>query len=166
MGIETVRHTLIVDAGGDLFAIHDPDGTYPQRSRQGWATVVNAHDSASDLDRPGVDRLNIGLPRARFRALVDPAAEHDLTALDVLLPHPVYAGYHWVCVLNPERTWPAVRQLLAEAHAFAVRKHDNAARRRSHRRRRRRCRSRSSLPAHPRRASRATPTSSIRCSSR
>ncbi len=138
MDFETVQRTLaafpgtlIVDAGGDLFAIHDPDDTYDQQPRQGWATVVTSDDSASDLNRPGIYRLNIGLPRARFRELVDPAAHHDLTAIDVLLPHPVYAGYNWVCVLNPDRTWAVVRQLLAEAHAFAVRKHENATRRRA-----------------------------------
>jgi hypothetical protein len=49
--------------------------------------------------------------------------------LDVLFPHPVYGGQHWLCVLNPDRTWPTVQGLLTEAHAFAVRKYDNAARR-------------------------------------
>ena len=127
--------TLIVEAGGDLYAIHDPDGDYEQNPRQGWATVMtsDAYDSASDLDRPGVFRLNIGLPRDRFRELVDPAAEFDTTALDSLFPHPVYGTMNWVSVLNPDRTWPLARQLLAEAHAFAVRKHDNTARRRSER---------------------------------
>lgn len=140
MDIETIRDvlaaypdTLIIDADGDLFAIHDPDGDYAERPRQGWATLVtsDAHDSASDLDRPGIFRLNIGLSKARFQELVDPDADHDLTATDVLMPHPVYGGYHWVCVLNPDRTWPSVRQLLTEAHTFAVRKHDNASRRRN-----------------------------------
>ena len=140
MDIETVREVLaafpdtrIIEADGDLFAIHDPDGDYEQRPRQGWATVVtsDAYDAASDLNRPGIYRLNIGLAKARFQELIDPAAVHDLTATDVVMPHPVYGGYHWVCVLNPDRTWPSVRDLLGEANAFAVRKHDNAARRRA-----------------------------------
>ncbi|MCO1656507.1 DUF6194 family protein [Pseudonocardia humida] len=128
--------TLIVEGGADIYAIHDPDGDYEQRPRQGWATVMtsDAYDSASDLDRPGVFRLNIGLPRDRFRELVDPDAEYDTTALDVLFPHPVYGSMNWVSVLNPDTTWPLVQQLLADAHAFAVRKHDNAARRREARR--------------------------------
>jgi len=138
--IETVRETLVafpgtllIEAGGDLFAIHDPDSDYEQQPRQGWATVVtsNADHSASLLDRPGVYRLNIGLPRDRFRELIDPTAEQDPTTMDVLLPHPIYGGQNWVCVLNPDQTWPFAKQLLADAHAFAVRKYDNAARRRS-----------------------------------
>ncbi len=122
---------LIEAANGDVFAIYDPDNDYEQRPRQGWATVVTSdlNDSASNLDRPGVFRLNIGLPRPRFTEVIDHAAEHDTTALDVVLPHPVYADYSWVCVLNPDQTWPAVRQLLDEAHGFAARKHDNTTRR-------------------------------------
>ena len=74
-------------------------------------------------------RLNLGLPRARFRELVDPTADHDPTALDVLFPHPVYGVSTGFCVLNPQQTWPLAQELLIEAHAFAQRKYDNAARR-------------------------------------
>lgn len=140
MNIDQIRHelashpgTCLVELNGDSFAIYDPRGDLPPQRQLPWATIVtsNAHDMASDLDRPGVFRLNLGLPRARFRELVDPAGQYDLTALDVLLPHPVYGGQNWVCVLNPDRTWPVVRELLGEAAAFAVRKYDNAERRRS-----------------------------------
>lgn len=127
--------TRMIEADGDVFAIHDPDGDYEQRPRQGWATIVNSdvNDTASDLDRPGVYRLNIGLPKTRYQELFGVEVDHDTTALDVVMPHPVYAGYHWVCVLNPEATWPQVRQLLDEAHGFAVRKHENAKSRREQR---------------------------------
>lgn len=125
--------TRMIEGNGDVFAIHDPDHDYETRPRQGWATIVtsNVNDDASDLDRPGVFRLNIGLPKARFAEVVDPDGEYDTTALDVVMPHPVYGGYHWVCVLNPDRTWPAVQGLLDDAHAFAVRQHENRVRRRS-----------------------------------
>ena len=129
----TYPDTRLIEANGDVFAIHDPDHDFEERPRQGWATVVNSdvNDSASDLNRRGVFRLNIGLPTARFRELFPDAAAHDPTALDVLFPHPVYASYHWVSVINPDSTWPLVRELLDEAHAFAARKHVNAARRRA-----------------------------------
>ncbi|MEJ2885229.1 DUF6194 family protein [Actinomycetospora aeridis] len=117
--------TLILEADGDVYAICDPDGTYEQRPRNGWATVVtsDAHDAASDLSRPGVYRLNIGLPPDRAAEVVGgrtDSAEHDLTALDVLMPHPVYGEYGFVCVLNPDTTWPEVAGLLDEAHAHAA----------------------------------------------
>jgi hypothetical protein len=120
--------TRMLEGGGDFFAIYDPDRDDEQRPRQGWATLVqsDAHDSASDLNRPNVFRLNIGLPRARYNEVVAGIEAPDLTIVDVLMPHPVYAGYGFVCVLNPERTWPTVEALLADAHDFAVRKHDNA----------------------------------------
>ncbi|GAA4910090.1 hypothetical protein EV188_10188 [Actinomycetospora succinea] len=114
--------TLVIEADGDVYAICDPDGTYEERPRHGFATIVtsDAHDTASDLDRPGVYRLNLGLPRERAEEVVDASAEHDLTALDVLMPHPVYGAYGFVCVLNPDRTWPQVQGLIDEAHAHAA----------------------------------------------
>jgi hypothetical protein len=123
--------TLIVEANGDLFAIHDPDGDYEQRPRQGWATVVtsNSDGSAPVLDEPGAFRLNIGLTRAGFAELAGSLAGSGTAEPDVLHPHPIYGGLHWVSVLNPDRTWPQVAELLAAAHAFAVRKHENATRR-------------------------------------
>lgn len=128
--------TRLIGANGDVFAAYDPEGRIqrePSTPWTPWATIVtsNVNDSASDLDRAGAFRLNIGLPRQRFNELADQMEAPDFTAVDVVMPHPVYADYGWVCVLNPDRSWPTVETLLAEAHAFAVRKHDNAARRRS-----------------------------------
>jgi Family of unknown function (DUF6194) len=46
------------------------------------------------------------------------------------MPHPVYAGHYWVCVLNPgEATLRVVDELLADAYAFAVHKDENRRRR-------------------------------------
>lgn len=125
--------TRIVEGNGDAFAIHDPDHDYEQRPRQGWATVVRSdvNDTASDLDRPGAFRLNIGLPTARYRELFPTDPGTDPTSRDVLFPHPVYAAYHWVAVVEPVTTWTLVREVLDVAHDFAVRKHANAARRHS-----------------------------------
>ena len=119
-----------------MFAAYDPEGRVeqdPSTPWMPWATIVtsNVNDSASALDRAGVYRLNIGLPRHRFAELARQVEAPDFTALDVVMPHPVYADHGWVCVLNPDHTWPAVEALLAKAHEVAVRKHDNAVRRRS-----------------------------------
>jgi hypothetical protein len=90
-------------------------------------------DNASQLNRPHVFRLNIGVSRDTFRALFDPppgaardtsANSHDFAALDRLMPHPVYAPQSWVCVLNPgPETFEAVKPLLAEAYARAAARH-------------------------------------------
>lgn len=90
-----------------------------------FATLVtsDAHDSVSELHRPGVFRLNIGVSKATFQGLlgedVDLEAGYDYAVLDRVLPHPVYGKQYWVAILNPSAaTFEAmVRPLLAEAHA-------------------------------------------------
>lgn len=89
------------------------------------ATADNDHDRVSNLDRPGVFRLNIGVGKQTFQSLF--GAEKidvggcDFTALDQIMPHPVYAPQFFVCVLNPsDATFEKVRMLLAEAYDLAV----------------------------------------------
>ncbi|MEO7913419.1 MAG: DUF6194 family protein [Roseiflexaceae bacterium] len=118
-------------ADGDSFFSCDPERKFP------FATLVtkdNAYDSVSNLDRPAVFRLNIGLTKATYHRLFGAqparAAEdtrdtgYDFTALDQLLPHPVYGRMYWACVLNPSAaTFQAVQPLLAEAHELVVSRH-------------------------------------------
>jgi len=89
-------------------------------------------DTASNLDRPGVFRLNIAVGSDTFEELVGyPPAAHakrqagvDYAALDRLLPHPIYAPQSWVCVLNPgAATGAQARALLCHAHARARGRH-------------------------------------------
>lgn len=111
------------EALGFTFFFYQSERNFP------FATLLTAdtdHDTFSDLNRPGVYRLNIGISKAAFQTLFGPAehnpADYDYTALDVLLPHPEYAQYHFVCVLSPVATWPQVQTLLAEAHEIAARR--------------------------------------------
>src|SRR4051794_23583580 len=73
---------------GDTFFIYDPRGDLEPKQQFPFATIVTKNygdfDNASDLDRPGVFRLNIGVSRDTFRARVDPQAEYDSAALDQL----------------------------------------------------------------------------------
>jgi len=105
------------------------------------ATQDNEYDSASNLDRPSVFRLNIGVSRDTYRSLFGPPPSpasggvvdtgHDFTVLDQLLPHPVYAPQSWVCVLNPsDETFQTARPLLAEAYGLAVNRQTKRAARR------------------------------------
>ena len=96
-----------------------------------FATIATAdyeYDHISNLDRPGVFRLNIGVSRQTFQSLfgtdkVDVSA-YDFTALDKIMPHPEYAAQSFVCVLNPsDATLIKVQALLAEAYDLAVRRH-------------------------------------------
>ena len=112
-------------AWGDTFFIYDPHRNLEGAKRFPFATIVTRDygdfDNASNLNRQGVFRLNIGVGKETYASLVDDGAEHDFTALDRLLPHPVYGRNHWVCVLNPsEATFETVKPLLREAYERAV----------------------------------------------
>lgn len=96
-----------------------------------FATLIaadNEYDRISNLDRPGVFRLNIGISRQTFQALFGAAkvdvSNYDFTTLDVIMPHPEYAPQNFICVLSPgEATLEQVRSLLAEAYELAVRRY-------------------------------------------
>src|SRR5262249_11902115 len=98
-----------------------------------FATIVTTdeHDmgNPSDLARPGVFRLNIGVGKATFERLIDSIAEPDYAALDTILPHPVYAKQRWIAILNPsrERFDETVKPLVAEAHDRLARSRSRAA---------------------------------------
>ena len=112
-------------AWGDTFFIYDPDRSLEGARRFPFATIVTKDygdfDNASNLDRPGVFRLNIGVSKETYASVFDAGTEHDFTALDRLMPHPVYGHYHWICVLNPsEATFETLKPLLLEAYQRAV----------------------------------------------
>lgn len=111
-------------AWGDTFFFYDPDDD-PAARRMPFATIVTkdypGFDTASNLSRPGVSRLNIAVGRSAVEELT---GDVDYTELDRLIPHPVYATQGWVAILNPgERTAGLARRLLTDAHARAVRRH-------------------------------------------
>ncbi len=112
-------------AWGDTFFIYDPDRNLEAQLRFPFATIVTKDygnfDNASNLDRPDVFRLNIGVSKETFATLFPDEAEHDFAELDRLLPHPVYGKNHFVCVLNPsDSTFQTLHPLLAEAYDIAV----------------------------------------------
>lgn len=87
----------------------------------------NEYDRISNLDRPGVYRLNIGVGRQTFQSWFGTAKvdinSYDFTALFVIMPHPDYAKQHFICVLSPsETTFEQIRPLLAEAYEIAARR--------------------------------------------
>src|SRR5688572_14279651 len=125
---DTFDDVHVVNAYDAYFFFYGADRMTP------FATLVtnDAHDQASDLNRPGVYRLNVGVGKDTFLSLFgsqpSPPGEsgvvdtgHVFTALDQLMPHPVYGHLNWVCVLTPsDETFQTVGELLAEAHRLAV----------------------------------------------
>jgi hypothetical protein len=115
---EAWPETDVVEALGAMFFSLDPEKHWPN-----FATIVTTdeHDEGapSDLARPGVFRLNIGVGRATFERVAGAsAAEPDYAAFDRLLTHPVYAKQLWISILNPtDATFhDVVMPLLTEAH--------------------------------------------------
>jgi len=122
-------------AWGDSFFFYDPDNV-PADRKLPFATIVTkdypGFDTLSNVDRPGVFRLNVAVGRRRYEELFGhpPAAhtEHrdgyDYAALDRVIPHPLYASQGWASILNPgDATADEARELLAGAHARAVRQY-------------------------------------------
>ncbi len=112
---ETYPDADILTAGSGTFFSCDSEKHWPN-----FATLVTSdeYDSFSNLDRPGVYRLNVGVSKTTFQSVVGSISNPDYTALDQLMPHPVYALQHWVSILNPsEATFDTVvKPLLDEAH--------------------------------------------------
>ena len=117
----TYPKTVVAEAMGATFFSLD------QRHWPNFATIVTTdeHDmgTPSNLSRPGVFRLNIGVGKATFERLVGSQADPDYAALDTLVPHPVYAKQRWIAILNPSRGSfdAAVKPLIDEAHGRLAR---------------------------------------------
>ena len=112
-------------AWGDTFFYYAPDGEMPART-QPFATIVTKNypdDATSDLDRPGVFRVNIAAGREAMSTLASdtsPGEAADPSALDRLFSHPVYGSMGWLAVLNPgPRTAETTRGLLRHAYEAA-----------------------------------------------
>ena len=88
------------------------------------ASTGNEYEKISNLDRPGVYRLNIGVSRGTFQELFGKGkidiSTYDFSALDTVMPHPDYSSQHFLCVLSPsETTFGQIGSLLAEAYEVA-----------------------------------------------
>lgn len=90
-----------------------------------------ANDKGSNLNRPDIYRVNLGVRKNTFVSLFGavpkrPAAgkivdmNYDFAAVDEILPHPVYAWMSWICVLNPsEHTFEQIKPYIQEAYEYA-----------------------------------------------
>ena len=141
-GLEILRPTDGPGAG-DTFIFYDPQHDTDPSRRLPFATIVTKDyqdfDTSSQLDRPNVFRLNIGVSRDTFHNLVGylptevdaKVSEYDFASLDRLMPHPSYGRQSWVCVLNPSpETFEAVKPLLAEAYSLVAKRHAQSRRKR------------------------------------
>ncbi|WP_037346195.1 DUF6194 family protein [Sciscionella sediminilitoris] len=117
-------------AWGDRFFYYAPDGQVPQRE-QPYATVVTKDypgDALSGLDQSGRQRLNIHVGTTAFIELIgeEPrteGAEADFSAVDTVLPHPLYRRQGWIAIVDPgEHTTALACRLIRQAHEDAARR--------------------------------------------
>ena len=93
----------VVAIDGMAFFSVDPEKHWPNFATLVWSDDT---DQVSELSRPGVFRVSLGLSRATFDRLVGSIADPD------------YARQHWVAILSPSASTFAetVVPLLEEAH--------------------------------------------------
>jgi hypothetical protein len=133
-GIELLR-PIDGHGAGDTFIYYAPDKLDPSRQMP-FATIVTKDyeefDNFSQLNRPGIYRLNIGISRDTFRSLFGhlPNEEdasgttYNYAASNTLMPHPIYAKQAYVCILNLDQdTFESIKPLLAEAYALVASRH-------------------------------------------
>ena len=104
---------------------------YGSDRKLSFATMISSdyeYDHISNLNRPGVYRLNLGISKQTFQSLFGTVEvnikDYDFTAVDIIMPHPEYAQYHFICVLSPSaETFEQICALLAEAYDIAARRY-------------------------------------------
>lgn len=119
--VESFEGVHVAEAFGGTFFSSDEKGMYP------FATIVTAddeYDSYSNLNRDaGTYRLNISLDKSEFKEMFDLDGEHDYSAVDTLMPHPVYGKNAWISVVNPsEETFQRLMPMMEAGHRRAVEK--------------------------------------------
>src|SRR6476620_6403055 len=105
--IRALEGVDVVTDSGNSFFFYNPDPTVPPDHRFPFTTLVtnDLYDQFSNLDRPSVLRLNIGISKQTFRSLFgetplptdsengDAPSGYDFTALDHVMPHQVYSRH-------------------------------------------------------------------------
>lgn len=93
------------------------------------------NDKASNLNREGVFRFNLGLSQKTFLALFASIPKkpskgmiieekYDFKECDILTPHPVYGWMSWCSILNPSlSSWKNLEGFLWESYSICLEKH-------------------------------------------
>lgn len=134
--VENFQGIKVIEAWGEIGCFYNPDnllkrGTYfcTLKARDG------ENDTASDLNRAGVFRMNFGVSKETFLSIFKAipkrpekgnciSGEYDFKALDIILPHPVYAWMTWVSILNPSmQSFETLQSLLTESYGICFKKY-------------------------------------------
>lgn len=133
--LENLEWTVLVNSWGERGIFYNPGNVL---KRGVYVLTVKEkdgdNDKSSNLDRENVYRVNIGVRKKTFierfgdvpkrpakGCTVD--ADYDFSAIDRIIPHPVYAWMGWICSLNPSKeTFEELKPLIQEAYEYAKEK--------------------------------------------
>ncbi|MEY8404305.1 DUF6194 family protein [Oscillospiraceae bacterium 44-34] len=133
--LEHLEGTVLMNSWGETGVFYNPGhvlkrGIYVLTIKE----KDGKNDQASQLDRPGMYRVNLGPRKQTYVNLFGSVPkrppkggvvelEMDFAQTDILLPHPVYAWMGWVCTLNPSKhTFEELKPLILESYEFAKEK--------------------------------------------
>ena len=133
--IKNLKGTILTKNWGERGVFYNPNNTL----KKGVYILTikekdGDNDKASNIDREGIYRINIGVRKETFKKLFKiiperPKAgeivnmDYDFTKTNVLLPHPVYAWMSWICILNPtEETFEKIKPYIQESYEYAIEK--------------------------------------------
>ena len=133
--LKNLKDVVLVKSWGEKGIFYNPEN---KLKRGVYILTVKEkdgeNDSSSDLNRDGVYRVNLGVRKQTFidkfkivptrppkGGIVD--MKFDFSAINEIMPHPVYGWMSWICCLNPsDKTFEQLKPLIAEAHAYAKEK--------------------------------------------
>ena len=130
--LEHLEGTVLMNSWGETGVFYNPGhvlkrGIYVLTIKE----KDGKNDQASQLDRPGMYRVNLGPRKQTYVNLFGPVPKRppkggvveldmDFAQTNILLPHPVYAWMGWVCVVNPSaQTFESMKPLIQESYMFA-----------------------------------------------
>lgn len=133
--LDNLEGTVLVESWGERGIFYNPNHVL---KRGVYLLTVKEkdgdNDKASQLHRENVYRVNLGVRKSTFVNLFGvppkrPGAgeavdmDVDFSALNQILPHPVYAWMSWICVLNPsEQVFEELKPYIQEAYEYAKEK--------------------------------------------
>ncbi len=135
--INNFKGTVLIESWGEKSVFYNLNNKFKRGVY--FLTVKEKdgeNDKASNLNRQGVFRVNLGIRKNTFKKLFGdipkrpPAGgvvkmDYDFTQLNKIIPHPVYAWMGWISILNPTKeAFEDLKTLIEEAYLFSQEKFD------------------------------------------
>lgn len=133
--LSNLKDVVLIESWGERGIFYNPNRAL---KRGVYVLTVKENDGDNDkgsmLNRDNAYRINVGLRKENFikqfgyipkRLAAGQIVKmnFDFTAMDVIMPHPIYAWMGWVCVLNPsDKTFEDFKPMIQESYEFAKEK--------------------------------------------